>query len=362
MIFIDKIKTKLRQAFAHFDAIQTQLLQMQILSLKHSIMPNSNAQVQKNHFLLFSFAKHLPQFGANNLGDYIQTIATKKAIAHHFPNARYSFIDRDSLVGYSSGGGGVTLVVMQGWFAYSIHCMPNNETLPIFVGTHFATSFHKTLQYFISYYPWYFEHKEIGCRDLYTLEFCQSLGIKSYFSRCLTLTLPKRKVSVEQNKVFLVGIDKEIHQYIPTPLHQNAVEVNQQWVMPEERLDWQSSYSRAESLLETYKNQAKLVITCALHCAAPCVAMGIPVVLIALNEENLNRFSAVNGILRIWTIKELKSAEVDFNPNVLEIESLKKDMLENLYLSIQKAMGKAIDEVRLKQIRQAITDFKVPFV
>ncbi len=251
---------------------------------------------------------------------------------------------------------------MQGWFAHSIHCIPNNETLSVFVGTHFATSFHKFLQYFISYYPWYFENKEIGCRDLYTLEFCQKLGIKSYFSRCLTLTLPKREASVEQNKVFLVGVSKAIYKYIPISLRENAVEVNQQWVVPEERLDWQSSYERSKSLIETYKNQAKLIITCALHCAAPCVAMGIPVVLIALEEENLNRFSAVSGILRIWTKKELKNGQVDFNPNVLDIESLKKDMLENLYLSIQKAMGEVIDKVRLEQIRQRIAEFKVPFM
>lgn len=68
-------------------------------------MPNPNAQIQQNHFLLFNFAKHLSQFGGNNLGDYIQTIATKNAITHYFPNAQYSFIDRDSLVSYSSRGG-----------------------------------------------------------------------------------------------------------------------------------------------------------------------------------------------------------------------------------------------------------------
>lgn len=190
------------------------------------------------------------------------------------------------------------------------------------------------------------------------MEFCQKLGIKSYFSRYLTLTLPKREASVEQNK----GVTKAIYKYIPISLRENAVEVNQQWVVPEEKLDWQSSYERSKSLIETYKNQAKLIITCALHCAAPCVAMGIPVVLIALEEENLNRFSAVSGILRIWTKKELKNGQVDFNPNVLDIESLKKDMLENLYLSIQKAMGEAIDEVRLEQIRQRIAEFKVPFM
>lgn len=190
------------------------------------------------------------------------------------------------------------------------------------------------------------------------MRFCQNKGLRAYFSRCLTLTLPKREANVKANKVFLVGIPKEDLQYIPQNLSKNAIQINQQWI-EHHNLNFEYFESQAQNLLETYKREAKLIITCALHCAIPCVAMGIPVVLIARNEENKQRFSAVSGILRIWTLEELKAGLIDFNPSPLEIESLKKDMLENLRLSIQKEMGERVEEEQLLQIRARIAEFKV---
>ena len=250
---------------------------------------------------------------------------------------------------------------MQGWFAFpdSPHFIPNHSLLPIFVGTHFTSAIQKFLQYFIVYYPWYFEGKTIGCRDLATLGFCEKLGLESYLSRCLTLTLPKRtqEQAKQATKVFLVGIPEGLLKFIPQNLREGAISVNQQGVSNEQSLQWQSFYQRSENLLETYKTQAKLIITCALHCASPSIAMGIPVVLIARNEENLGRFSALNGIVPIYTLEDLEKGRVDFAPQSLNIESLKEDMLENLKLSIKQEMGESIDTQALQTIRQRIADF-----
>lgn len=250
---------------------------------------------------------------------------------------------------------------MQGWFAFpdSPHFIPNHYLLPIFVGTHFTSAIQKFLQYFIVYYPWYFEGKTIGCRDLATLGFCEKLGLEAYLSRCLTLTLPKRtqEQETQATKVFLVGIPEDLLKFIPRGLREGAISVNQQGVSNEQSLQWQSFYHCSEDLLETYKNEARLVITCALHCASPCLAMGIPVVLIARNEENLGRFSALSGIVPIYTIEDLEKERVDFVPQSLDIESLKQDMLENLNLSIKEAMGESVDKETLQAIRQRIADF-----
>ena len=247
---------------------------------------------------------------------------------------------------------------MQGWFAHSYHFIPNNQTLPIFVGTHFTDSIHAFLEFFITYYPWYFSDKSIGCRDLNTLMYCKSLGLNAYFSRCLTLTLPRRSKKLEKQakRVFLVGIPNEILQFIPNDLLSSAAQVYQQRVSINDMV-YQNIEKVTLDLLETYKNEAKLIITCALHCAAPATAMGIPVVLIALNQENLNRFSAVSGILPIYPLEDLKKGRIDFAPKPLDIESLKQDMLENLKLSIQEAMGESVDTQVLQTIRQRIADF-----
>lgn len=250
---------------------------------------------------------------------------------------------------------------MQGWFAFpeTPHFIPNHFLLPIFVGTHFTSAIQKFLQYFLVYYPWYFENKSIGCRDLATLQFCQKSGLEAYLSRCLTLTLPKRtqEEAKQATKVFLVGIPENLLKFIPQHLREGAISVNQQGVSNEKSLQWRSFYQRSEDLLETYKTQAKLIITCALHCASPAIAMGIPVVLIARNEENLQRFSALNGIVPIYTLEDLEKGRVDFAPQSLDIESLKQDMLENLRLSIKEAMGESVDKEALQTIRQRIADF-----
>jgi hypothetical protein len=44
------------------------------------------------------------------------------------------------------------------------------------------------------------------------------------------------------------------------------------------RADSENKLKQAQALLEYYRDHAGLVITTRLHCALPCVAMGIPVV------------------------------------------------------------------------------------
>lgn len=357
-----------RQLDSKFQSLFTKSIENEMLSLRNLVIPNGNQSIAKNHFLLLSYNKHIPKYSHHNLGDFIQTLATKNALLSLNPKATFEFFDRDSLISYYPAGGGVnnslkalTPVIMQGWFAFpdSPHFIPNHFLLPVFVGTHFTAAIQKFLQYFIVYYPWYFEGKTMGCRDLATLGFCEKLGLEAYFSRCLTLTLPKRtqEEAKQATKVFLVGIPEDLLKFIPQNLREGAISVNQQNISNEKSLQWQNFYHRSENLLETYKNEAKLIITCALHCASPSIAMGIPVVLIARNQENIQRFSALSGIVPIYTLEDLEKGRVDFAPQSLNIESLKADMLENLKLSIRQEMGESVDTQALRAIRQRIADF-----
>ncbi len=83
---------------------------------------------------------------------------------------------------------------MQGWFALSYDFLPLSNILPVFVGTHFTAEAQNFLKHFIARFPHYFKDKECGCRDVFTFNFLQKMGIKSYFSKCLTLTLPKESL------------------------------------------------------------------------------------------------------------------------------------------------------------------------
>lgn len=251
---------------------------------------------------------------------------------------------------------------MQGWFALTYDFLPPVNVLPVFVGTHLTAASQSFLKHFIARFPHYFKNKEVGCRDKFTLEFCQKLGVKSYFSRCLTLTLPKREIKESQNKIFLVNLNNEIKTLLPQALKDNVIEINQKSVNLNSFATFSQEFflKHTEELLNRYKNEAKLIITTALHCAAPCVAMGIPVVLIMDNyKEQMTRFSALEGILPLYSFEDLKQNKIDFNPKNLDIEELKENLLLNLKLSIAKAKGEAVDENELQNLREKIANFNL---
>lgn len=257
-------------------------------------------------------------------------------------------------------GGGLNkyaIAIMQGWFSHSYDFLPPKNILPIFVGTHFTNSVQQYLIYLLARNPHYFNDKTIGCRDLYTLEFCQKLGLDAYFSRCLTLTLPKRKSQSSQNKVFFVGLADEFLPFIPKHIKNQAEHINQQFFMSD-KLSSQTFFNAANTLLARYKNEAKLIITSALHCAAPCTAMGIPVIFCRQNDEQLTRFSALDSILPLYTLDDFKKNRVNFSPNVPNIEPLKNVMLENLRLSVQKMRGENVNLAKLLECRAYIQNFK----
>lgn len=220
------------------------------------------------------------------------------------------------------GGGGIATCIMQGWFSHSYDFLPNENLLAVFVGTHFKKETQNFIMDIMIHFPNYFKNKEIGCRDKFTLNFCKEHDIKSYFSRCLTLTLPKRKTLETQQKIFAVNLNKKIESHLPKSIKNNMQHINQKAIF-ENAIYWHEHYTQAHNLLKCYQNEAKLIITTALHCAAPCIALGIPVILIKDDEEQENRFSTLDGILKIYTIKELKERQVDFDPKYRSYKPIK---------------------------------------
>lgn len=306
------------------------------------------------NFLLFNYTI----LGRVNLGDYIQTIAVHNALNELYENYNVDFFNRDTLSYFSINDSKLSnnpICIMQGYFANKNLWLPNKSILSIFVGTHFNGSTIDYLRHFLSYRPAYFSNKKIGCRDLWTLEHCKKLGLDAYLSRCLTLTLPKRNTQ-SHSKVFLTEIPDAWLQYIPSDIISNSESISQRTVSLN---SWDTAdyYKAAEELLQKYKNEASMVITTALHCAAPCVAMGIPVVLIAAKpKENMSRFTALNNIIPIYTAQDLYEGKIDFNPKEPNIEDLKKMMLENLKFSILESLQilTKSDSKLLSEIRKEI--------
>lgn len=293
-----------------------------------------------------------------NLGDYVQTLATQRVLKQILPQKAYSFADRDSLSNYS---GRLAFSVMQGFFAHGATFLPNNRIYPIWVGTHFAKSSQECIVRFLKFNPDYFSNQEIGCRDTFTRDFLSKIGVKAYLSRCLTLTFPLREKQERQTKVFIVNVPKKYLKYIPKDILKKAVFINQRCIPINNRLDVYNRdfyLSQTETLLNKYKKEAELIITAALHCASPCTAMGIPVVLI--NDEPQNtRFDFLKGILKIYNYADFKGGKVNFNPKAPNIEKLKEYMIKNLEISIKLAQKENIDIEEVKAVREKIEKFSV---
>lgn len=127
--------------------------------------------------------------GLNNLGDHIQPIAAERIL----PGIDQRF-NRDSLAGAKCTS--KHLLIMNGWFSHHPeNCLPtNNNILPVFWGFHISDR-NNSWQYFLSEdnLEFFKKHQPIGCRDTFTAEKLKAADIQSFYSRCLTLTLPERE-------------------------------------------------------------------------------------------------------------------------------------------------------------------------
>lgn len=269
---------------------------------------------------------------SRNLGDEIQTLATEQ----HLPRVD-TRIDRDSLASFESDEKHV--VIFQGWFSMSPdECFPPSDAIvPVFIGFHVTPTF-GSREYLTSgaSLDYLKAHAPIGCRDDGTRRLLERAGVPAYTTHCLTLTLPTREREPRKGKVFIVDGDD---LPIPRALRRRAIRVTHDSAVP--LLDGPKS-AAARSLLDAYRDQARLVITTKLHCALPCLAMGIPVVFFGEDPDvdyrlgilrdlgvpiarkrprsrrvskACRRLGAVRSLWRLWSI-----LSVDWDPQPLDLD------------------------------------------
>ncbi len=290
-----------------------------------------------------------------NLGDYIQTIATEGAIKKVVKGpVKFEYVRRNSLIDHSGG-----TCVMQGWYEHQqLTFLPGPDTRPVWIGTHFHTGTREMIKGL--YQNSSIRLSDIGCRDRATMEFCYSMGITAYFSRCLTLTFPLRDEKEAQGAdlVYLVDCSDEIVESLPAALKGNAKRISQRCYKFANWKNWQQCRAISENLLLEYKKNAKLIVTTALHCAQPCLAMGIPVIFIEIPDNEEERLSSMDGLLKLYTIDDLKNGKVCFDVKPSCFEDLKSAILRNLELSMKEDITAKEEQERMK-IRAFIEHYSI---
>lgn len=171
----------------------------------------------------------------------------------------------------------------------------------------------------------------MGCRELHTRDLLEASQVPAYVSHCLTLLFPRR-YGHSADKIIVSSRDERILKILPDktgPCHYVEHYSN--------TADFDANLVQAQELIEYYRTHARMVITTLLHCALPCLAMGIPVIMFypdnqsPQHESDQERFSSLREHLRIYRFDEV--AEVDWNPRPLPVASLKlhlNDILQNI--------------------------------
>ncbi len=281
-----------------------------------------------------SFAKRLRRKGSYtiNIGDWIQSLAVQRLVESlGVDGLQIIKIDRDSLPAYQ--GPPVRLIMNACFLEHSFPIPPQVE--PVFIG--FQTSSRNLIRQYLDYFK---AHQPIGCRDTSTRNMFLEQGVDAYITGCLTMTLPLRDEAPRVPKTFFIGgegpgkMPKSLKRHTPQHIARTSIYQHQREAvtsLPLSDRDVSKATEIAVNLLETYRQQASLIVTPLLHAAGPSLAMGIPVILTRKDERD--RFTAINRLLPLYIPPDFNS--IDWNPTHPNIEKLK----QCLSLVVTRALG-----------------------
>lgn len=185
----------------------------------------------------------------------------------------------------------------------------------------------------------------VGCRDLQTMWNLQELGVDAYLSGCLTLTLPRRDREEEEKAkaIYLIDVPKSVYPYIPETIKNSAIELTNiiRYKNPgnTDRIPFEDAcfeHEQGEKRLALLRTTAKLVITSKLHIASPCVAMGIPVIMV--KDYYGERFGFIDRLLPLYTPDRYD--RIDWNPKPVEFEAEKLKLKELVWNKIKAEVSR----------------------
>lgn len=273
-----------------------------------------------------------------NLGDDIQSLAAKKLL----PRVDGG-VSRERLKSPSARG----VISMNGYFLGQCDWPPSPDLQPFFFAFHVTPGSAAKVcsQEGIAYLK---QHEPIGCRDQGTMQLLQKHGVQAFYSKCVTLTLPRRESAPQNGRIYMVGLSKGAVAAAPKSIRKKAVLVDQAKLrLPD--LSPSLKEELSQHLLDTYSKTAALVITSKIHCAMPCIAMGIPVVfLYDKDKQDDYRVNIIKDLVGIQYVGEgrldkllfnrLQSKKINWSPKPLEFEAEKQKIREGYLNAFERAV------------------------
>lgn len=266
-----------------------------------------------------------------NIGDDIQAYAVKRFL----PRIDY-YVDMNHMDEFIPDKEEKVAVIINGWFLqYTLNWPPSPYIKPLPISMHFTNKdwFWDTTDraYHLQGYGLEYlkDIEPIGCRDSHTQKLLDSKGIKTEYTGCMTLTIPKFQKIEKQDYICAVDVSEQVIEQIKKTTDMEVKIVTH--TVPEDyhKLSWEKRMENVEELLKLYQG-ARAVISYRLHCALPCLAIGTPTIL--LNEEYRNdRFGDYTAYIESCKEEDFVSGKIIYDYKNISTHSDKwKELRDNL--------------------------------
>ncbi len=238
-----------------------------------------------------------------NIGDTIQTLAASRLIG-----GADLFLDREDLNNYK---GEEAKLLCNGYFMKEpMNWPPSDKLHPLYIAFHIS-GYYEAEKYILDrrLKNYYNQYSPIGCRDISTAERFKSIGVDSYYSSCLTLTLNFEEDIESSGEIlfvdpFLKMNSSSYEKYIIDKMVPDSLRHKVDYVKHDMDIKKLSVHERlpiAEALLRRYA-AADIVITSRIHCALPCLALGTPVYYVDVGYDRPEARKRLTGILDLMHV------------------------------------------------------------
>ena len=259
---------------------------------------------------------------AKNIGDDIQSYA----ISQFMPRID-CMISREELASFKSEDDETVAAVFGGWFMWNkFRWPPSKQLFPLITGFHYyernadldtALRYDLPISRFEQFSgvggAYLKDYGPVGCRDLSTLAMMKECGIDAYFSGCVTLTIQLKKDEGDRGDYAVIAdLDEDVEDKVKK-ITENRIPLVKTTHILEAVPDatWDERKARVEKQLELYR-RARYVVTTRLHVALPCLAMGVPVLLIERRMmHDPERFKPYDEWLHYYTHDEFMKDDFD---------------------------------------------------
>ncbi|HFU3984748.1 TPA: polysaccharide pyruvyl transferase family protein [Streptococcus suis] len=262
------------------------------------------------------------EYNTQNIGDEIQSLAALKFL----PKIDY-YINRDYINYFVPDTDEEIKLIMNGWYTHQPHNFPvkqaqiNPLLISMYIVDHIKPIFSSSenIEFFKKYQP-------VGARSKDTADFLTSLGVDSFFSGCLTLTLQKEETVKKRDYILAVDVPDQVFHKIKSQTDRPVIRlhpyVNHHFMSTSRKM------KLAQYFLYLYQS-AHSVITTRLHATLPCLALETNVLMLEEPGFDVSRFDGLRELANHMTIQEFLDTEYNVD-NPLQNPSTYLPLRENL--------------------------------